>query len=70
MAEYLINLGVKYDLAVLIVFLILTPIIFLFSLFLTKYIDNPSKDFSHDLDLFLRIDENENNSEKEKKTCC
>ena len=52
----MIENGIDYDMAVLCVFVIYTPILFLFSWGLEVLIDTPSKDFAHALDLNSRYE--------------
>ena len=48
--------GVDYDMAVLYVFLIYTPVLFLFSWGLEVVIDTPAKNFAHALDINSRYE--------------
>ena len=48
--------GHDYDLAVLYVFLIFTPVLFLLAWGLEALIDTPSKNFAHAVDQFSRLE--------------
>jgi len=60
-----VDKGMDYVWAEIIVLIIFTPIILFVSWILAEYLDGPSKDFAFHLDLHLRVNEKESKSEKD-----
>ena len=52
----MVDNGVDYDMAVLYVFLIYTPVLFLFVWGLEVVIDTPAKNFAYALDIYARYE--------------
>ena len=54
--SHFVDSGVDYDLAVLYVFLIFTPVLFLVSWGLEALVDTPAKNFAHAIDVLTRFE--------------
>ena len=75
LASHMTDNEVDYDMAVLYVFLIFTPVLLLVSWLLEIVIDTPSKNFAHNLDTLTRYVNprtgklDEDDEEDEDRTC-
>ena len=70
LASHFRDQGVSYGESEIYVFLIFTPVLFLISWILEIVLDTPSKNFSHNLDLFARIDQKNVNKEDQNESKC